>query len=246
MDFSRRDSESDLGSISSCSVDNEPSVEEIIDQMYLLSDCLPSSLIRSTENSKPSIVVAGSFALWLSLLERKNVPPRWFPNDMDIFVTGRKANREVKFEDVWEQFVGKVQLKGYSVRSITKKMNLYCISGKMVHIVDVKLDNFVIPFSFIRYQHVPHGPKVVDNFDINIVQVWLDLYSGELSAKDDVGHCIDNGTAVVHDVVWKNASPTLFEQNRLERTFARMRKFSERGFTFEAPPFIISEGERGS
>jgi hypothetical protein len=162
---------------------------------------------------------------------------------MDIFVTGRRASREVKFEDVWEQFVAKVQQKGYSVASITRKMNLYCISGKMVHIVDVKLENFVLPFSFIRYQHVSDGPRVVENFDINIVQVWLDIYSGELNATDDVWFCIDNGTAAVRDIVWRNPAPTQFEQTKLDRTFVRMRKFAERGFHFEAPPLIISEND---
>ena len=212
----------------------------MLEQVQLLGECLPTSLIRTTNVSHPCIVVAGSFALWLSLYKRKRVPPDWTPNDVDIFVTGRVANRGVKFEDVCEQFKGRAELKGHVVEKVAERMNLYCVMGKVVHIVDVKLKSFKIPFSFIRYQHVCCGARVVDNFDINIVQVWMDIYSGELNAGDDVWYCIDNGIACVRDVVWQNTTPSVFEQKRLDLTFLRMRKFTERGFAFEHPPYIVS------
>jgi hypothetical protein len=219
-------------------------VEEILAQAYFIGDCLPNSLIRATNHSHPSIVVAGSFALWLSLYKRKGAPPNWTPNDVDIFVTGMQASREVKFEQVCEYFKGRAELKGHVVESVNERMNFYCQMGIPVRIVDVKLKSFSIPFSFIRYQHVSCGAHVVDNFDINIVQVWMEIYSGALTANDDdVWYCIDNGIAKVSQVVWEEAFPSAFEQKRLELTFARMRKFTERGFYFQEPPSIFTQNE---
>ena len=224
--------------------DRVASADKILEQAYFIGDCLPNSLIRATNHSHPSIVVAGSFALWMSVYKRKGVPPSWTPNDVDIFVTGTQASRAAKFDHVCEHFKGKAELKGHAVESVKERMNLYCVMGIPVRIVDVKLKTFSIPFSFIKYQHASCGAHVVDNFDINIVQVWMDIYSGALTANDDdVWYCIDNGIARVSQVVWEEAMPSVFKQKRLELTFARMRKFTERGFYFQQPPSIFSQNE---
>ena len=134
--------ESETESESMASSKEPVCVEEILDQTQFIADCLPSSLIRSTSYCHPCVVIAGSFALWLSLYKRKGYPPDWSPNDVDIFVTGRGANREVKFEDVCQQFMARAELKGYAVKSVKDRMNAYCVMGEEVRIVDVKLKNF--------------------------------------------------------------------------------------------------------
>ena len=214
----------------------------LLNQIGFLKKSLPLRDISYVGDCGPAVVVAGSAALYLHMIERR-ILPRWDPNDLDVFVTGSMARRASKFRSYVNRFVNMVELSSFTLEEVEEHFNYYCLRDHKVLIINVKVKEFGIPFSFVQCPHLKDGTEVVDTFDINIVKVWIQIDTVRIVMNPEVYHCIAAKIAKVEDVVWSDVVPSRFDRAKLTSTLRRMEKYRKRGFRFLDTPLIMTEDD---
>jgi hypothetical protein len=212
--------------------------------MYRIDFKLLLACVTHYFRGDATVFVAGSAATYLYMMrELRRSPKRigWKPNDMDVFVLGE--HNEDYIAAVSTFFINYFVKTGY-MPSCRQYRNNYAFVEQTLLVTDITLsghDDFVV--SFIHYPNATSSHHVTDTFDIDIVQVALDPFSGLFTLSPETDVHIRAGMAAMRNFNFPRHGLTEFHKNKLMRLLDRMTKYERRGFTFVSFPNLFESQE---
>ena len=185
----------------------------------------------------PNVYVAGSVGTWLAEYDIHRTRPLWDPNDIDVFMM---VHSPLEYHALCDQFVASFATTPTIRIAVHRKYN---------HILNVRwwitVDGaeFECPeFSLIHVPSILLPETLVQQFDINICKVAVNVWAGHLSLElSDTVH-----NAIYHRgicaVLRQDPSSSSFHYP-MQKTMARVRKYTERGYLFKSLQFAPSHGK---
>jgi hypothetical protein len=184
----------------------------------------------------PAVYVAGSVGTWLAEYDIHRTRPLWDPNDIDVFMM---VHSPLEYQALCDKFVASFATSSTIKIAVQRKFN---------HILNVQwwltVDGaqIVCPeFSLIHVPSILLPETLVQQFDINICKVAVNVWAGHLSLElsDTVYNAIRHRGICA--VLRQDPSSSSFHYP-MQKTMARVRKYTERGYQFKSLQFAPSHG----
>lgn len=190
-----------------------------------------------------SLGIAGSFALFLYEWDQLDKKPQFNPVDCDVYII---CSDKSDYVAVYEAFL--IYLTSRSINHSSVYKVVECPNGSTLFIYDVMVKYIPFKISLIwveeknplKYGFNPVQGYIEQNFDIDIVMVSVNPFTGTFCTNEAVKEAIESRTATVQRTfIFENFVPKESELKLLNSTFNRMIKYSNRGYSFSNFPTIV-------
>ena len=235
----------DLSLSRACHLHAAVELVEIVRQVLLL--CAKSECLQGWEEE---LTVAGSAPLAIveSIIKQSEMGElcgrwaranniKWKCNDVDLFVSGQRAEDDASFRRFDRKFSRALARtcgqRGISLVSRQRYKHRYVIRDRSVNIVQYRFAEINLSLQLVQAPTDANSAEVVDRFDMDIVQVMLNPLTGLIHAPLETMRNVMLGRAVLNvGAFWPDKGGS-FEIVKASSSKARIEKYKQRGYVFD-------------
>jgi hypothetical protein len=198
--------------------------------LHLMKVILPPYVSKNNE-----VALLGSAALALFQEEHRCGPMWGCPSDYDFFVAGSHGRNQETFLAFVEYCVQRIRELGYTVLHRESYL-VYARNGAKIVVSDISLGEVTGKISFVQSPGCKTVQEVAEQFDVDVCKVIYNIDEETVTCDKEVHMHIHHGVALVSDFALSgdsNLSAVTEESiKQLNRVFARILKYQDRGFSF--------------